>query len=92
MADDKEKRSSEQSLSSEDRDVGVTDNVDYDDVDEALRAYEGIDPSTIHLDAATARRLLWRIDLVLMPVMCFVYGFNFLDSTCFSSGPMPTAC
>ncbi|KAI9720350.1 MAG: hypothetical protein M1828_005734 [Chrysothrix sp. TS-e1954] len=57
---------------------------DYTDGDDALKAYEGIDPDTVHLDEGTRRRLLWRIDLIIMPVLCLVYGFNFLDKTAIS--------
>ena len=38
------------------------------DPDEALRAYEALGGGPIVLDAATDRRLLWKIDAVLMPV------------------------
>lgn len=49
------------------------------DADDALQAVgEGGTP--IVLDDETNKRLLRIIDWHLMPLMCFVYGLNYLDS------------
>lgn len=50
------------------------------DTDEAMKAFEDIHGEAIELDEATNRRLLRTIDWHLMPIMCFVYGMNYLDS------------
>ena len=50
------------------------------DADEALNAFEELQGETIELDAGTNKRLLKVIDWHLMPIMCFVYGMNYLDS------------
>lgn len=50
------------------------------DVDEAMRAFEALQGETIELDEATNRRLLRTVDWHIMPIMCFVYGMNYLDS------------
>ena len=46
------------------------------DADEALRAFEGLGGEKIELDEATSKRLLHRIDLLMMPVLywCFSKG------------------
>lgn len=55
------------------------------DADEALKAFaEFDDGEALVLDAATNKRLLRRIDLFLMPIMCMVYMLNFLDKTTLS--------
>lgn len=69
-------------------DVGKTKHVDptmekhAHDADEALKALGDLQGETIELDEATNRRLLSVIDWHMMPIMCFVYGMNYLDSTC----------
>lgn len=50
------------------------------DADEALKALGGLHGETIELDEATNRRLLSIIDWHMMPIMCFIYGMNYLDS------------
>lgn len=50
------------------------------DVDEAMKAFEGVEGQVIAIDEATNRRLLRTIDWHLMPLMCIVYGMNYLDS------------
>ena len=44
------------------------------DHDEAMRAFA--DGEVIEVDEATNKRLLRRIDLHMMPIMCVVYGLN----------------
>lgn len=48
------------------------------DADEAMKAMEG---ESVTIDETTNKRLLRIIDWHLMPIMCFVYGMNYLDST-----------
>jgi ACS family allantoate permease-like MFS transporter len=50
------------------------------DADEAMKAIEELNGETIELDEATNRRLLSVIDWHMMPIMCFIYGLNYLDS------------
>ncbi|KAL7791489.1 major facilitator superfamily domain-containing protein [Trichoderma ceciliae] len=54
------------------------------DADEALNAVVGLDTAALQLDEETERRLLRKIDLNLMPLMCIVYGLNYLDKTTLS--------
>ena len=54
------------------------------DADEAMKAFEGYDGEVIHIDEATNKRLLRKIDLHIMPLMCIVYGLNYLDKTTLS--------
>jgi hypothetical protein len=54
------------------------------DADEAMKVFEGISGEIIELDEATNRRLLKIIDWHMMPIMCLVYGMNYLDSMCIS--------
>ncbi|KAL9098307.1 MAG: hypothetical protein Q9163_006011 [Psora crenata] len=52
------------------------------DADEALKAFgEG---EVIHVDKATSKRLLRQVDLHVMPLLCVVYGLNYLDKTTLS--------
>lgn len=52
------------------------------DADEALAAFEG--HQSIVVDDATNKRLLRRINRRILPIMCVVYGMNFLDKTTLS--------
>ncbi|KAK6430813.1 Allantoate permease [Oleoguttula sp. CCFEE 5521] len=54
------------------------------DADEALKAFASHDGQVLQLDEATNRRLLRKIDWNLMPIMCVVYGLNYLDKTSIS--------
>ena len=54
------------------------------DADEAMKAFAGHEGQVVTLDKATNRRLLRIIDWHLMPIMCVVYGMNFLDKTTLS--------
>ena len=54
------------------------------DADEAMKAfadYEGID---LTLDPQMRKRLLRKIDFTIMPILCVVYGLNYLDKTTLS--------
>lgn len=50
------------------------------DADEAMKAFSEMQGEAIELDEATNRRLLRTIDWHLMPIMCCIYGMNYLDS------------
>ncbi|ETN45003.1 uncharacterized protein HMPREF1541_09879 [Cyphellophora europaea CBS 101466] len=52
------------------------------DADEALAAFEGHE--NVVVDEATNKRLLRRIDRRILPIMCVIYGMNFLDKTTLS--------
>ncbi|KAK3671796.1 Allantoate permease [Recurvomyces mirabilis] len=54
------------------------------DADEALKAFQSHPGQVIHIDEATNKRLLRIIDWHLIPVMCIVYGLNYLDKTTIS--------
>ncbi|KAK6460691.1 allantoate permease [Scheffersomyces coipomensis] len=49
------------------------------DVDEAMKYAIANASSDVHLDPARDRKLLWKIDLFLMPVLCLLYCFQFMD-------------
>ncbi|KAJ5155280.1 transporter [Penicillium capsulatum] len=54
------------------------------DADEAMKAFAELQGDAIELDESTNKRLLWTIDWHMMPIMCFIYGMNFLDKTTLS--------
>ena len=52
------------------------------DADEAMKAFAN--GEKIEIDEATNKRLVRRIDLHLMPLLCLIYGLNYLDKTTLS--------
>ena len=55
------------------------------DGDQALKFItDRVEGEAIVIDAETNRRLLRKIDLHIMPLMCIIYGLNFLDKTTLS--------
>lgn len=52
------------------------------DADEAMKAF--VDGDLVEIDEATNKRLLRTIDFHLMPLMCVIYGLNYLDKTTLS--------
>jgi ACS family allantoate permease-like MFS transporter len=60
--------------------VGPTLEKHAHDADEAMKAFDEMQGEAIELDESTNRRLLRTIDWHLMPIMCCVYGMNYLDS------------
>ena len=54
------------------------------EADEAMKAFQAYQGQIIEIDEATNKRLLRRIDWNLMPIMCVVYGLNYLDKTTIS--------
>ncbi|KAL2208450.1 MFS general substrate transporter [Sarocladium strictum] len=53
------------------------------DADEGMKAMAGSSENIV-IDEETNRRLLRKIDWNLMPLMCIVYGLNYLDKTTLS--------
>jgi hypothetical protein len=51
------------------------------DGDEALKALELEEGEVITIDEETNRRLLRKIDWHVMPLLCVIYGLQYLDST-----------
>ncbi|TVY94432.1 putative transporter [Lachnellula willkommii] len=54
------------------------------DGDEALNAFQGHNGEDIVMTPEMEKRILRKIDLNLMPILCVVYGLNFLDKTTLS--------
>jgi hypothetical protein len=52
------------------------------DADEAMKAFEA--GEVIEIDEATNKRLLRLIDWHMLPLLCVVYGLNYLDKTTLS--------
>jgi hypothetical protein len=50
------------------------------DADEAMKVFDEMQGEAIELDESTNRRLLKIIDWHMMPIMCCIYGMNYLDS------------
>lgn len=70
-------------ISSQDEKV-ATDflkHADHSDADEALRVLEGENGEVVEITPEDERRLLRKIDWNLMPLLCLVYGLNYLDKT-----------
>lgn len=56
-------------------------HADRNDADEALKVLEGEIGEVIELTPEDERKLLRKIDWNLMPLLCLVYGLNYLDKT-----------
>ncbi|CAK1366786.1 unnamed protein product [Cercospora beticola] len=54
------------------------------DADEAMKVFEGQAGELIDIDEATNKRLRKIIDWNLMPIMCTIYGLQYLDKTTLS--------
>lgn len=61
--------------------IQVLKHADRNDADEALKVLEGENGEVIELTPEDERKLLRKIDLNLMPLLCLVYGLNYLDKT-----------
>ncbi|KAI1140389.1 major facilitator superfamily transporter allantoate [Hypoxylon sp. FL0543] len=59
----------------------ISKHVDTNDPDEALKLVAG---ETVVLTPEDEKRLLRKIDRHLMPLLCIVYGLNYLDKTTLS--------
>ncbi|KAG9235199.1 MFS allantoate transporter-like protein [Amylocarpus encephaloides] len=59
-------------------------HADPNDGDIALKAFAGHDGEAIILTPENERALLRKIDWNLMPMLCIVYGLNYLDKTTLS--------
>ena len=63
----------------------VSDLDNLQDADEALQVVRNSgDAEEIAIDEELKTRLLRKIDLHIMPIMCIVYGLNYLDKTTLS--------
>ncbi|KUI70414.1 hypothetical protein VM1G_05791 [Cytospora mali] len=56
-------------------------HADHNDADEALKVLEGENGEVIEITPEDERKLLRKIDWNLMPLLCLVYGLNYLDKT-----------
>ncbi|PSK56930.1 hypothetical protein B9Z65_6554 [Elsinoe australis] len=72
------------SASPEEGEVTEKSYAGSDDEDEAMKAMRAFGGEPIEIDEATNERLLKKIDWHLMPIMCVVYGMNYLDKTTIS--------
>lgn len=59
----------------------VLKHADRNDADEALKVLEGENGEVIELAPEDERKLLRKIDWNIMPMLCIVYGLNYLDKT-----------
>jgi len=59
-------------------------HADPNDGDEALKAFAGHEGEIIVITPEAEKALLRKIDLNLMPILCVVYGLNYLDKTTLS--------
>jgi hypothetical protein len=66
-------------------DVGkILKHADQNDADEAYKVLREQHGEVIVLTAEEERKLLRKIDWNLMPLLCIVYGLNYLDKTTLS--------
>jgi ACS family allantoate permease-like MFS transporter len=56
-------------------------HVDRNDADEAYKIFAGHEGETILMTPLEEKKLLRKIDRNLMPLLCIVYGLNYLDKT-----------
>jgi len=59
-------------------------HADPNDGDEALKAFAGHEGEMIVMTPEMEKKLLRKIDWNLMPMLCVVYGLNYLDKTTLS--------
>lgn len=60
----------------------VLKHADSNDADEALKVIQ--EGETIVLTPQDEKKLLRKIDFHILPMLCLVYGLNFLDKTAIS--------
>lgn len=61
--------------------IGIIAHADKNDADEAYKVFAAQGGEVIVITPEEERRLLRKIDLNLMPLLCIVYGLNYLDKT-----------
>lgn len=72
----------EPAAQNDDIEVGkILRHADKNDADEALKVIQGVEGETIVLTPEEEKRLLRKIDWNMMPLLCLVYGLNYLDKT-----------
>lgn len=54
--------------------AGIIKHADRNDADEALKILEGENGEVVEITAEDERKLLRKIDLHIMPLLCIVYG------------------
>ncbi|CAK7273266.1 Allantoate permease [Sporothrix epigloea] len=59
-------------------------HADSNDADVALQYFQAHHSEAVPMTPAEERALLRKIDWNLMPLLCIVYGLNYLDKTCVS--------
>ncbi|KAK7969456.1 MFS general substrate transporter [Apiospora saccharicola] len=59
----------------------VLKHADKNDADEAYKVLVGHEGETVVITPEEEKKLLRKIDLNLMPLLCIVYGLNYLDKT-----------
>ncbi|KAF4451287.1 mfs allantoate transporter [Fusarium austroafricanum] len=57
------------------------ESVGPEDADLALKVLQNVEADDLIIDDATAEKLIRKIDGNMMPILCIVYGLNFLDKT-----------
>lgn len=62
----------------------VLTHADSNDGDAALKAMQDLNGETIVITEEDEKRVLRKIDWHLMPMLCIVYGLNYLDKTTLS--------
>lgn len=77
--DDIEKKAASDSTPGH-HDTDIMKHADKDDADEAYKVFAA-QGEVIVITPEEERRLLRKIDLNLMPLLCIVYGLNYLDKT-----------
>lgn len=78
---DPEKASSASATDDKVGNAQVLKHADRNDADEALKVLEAENGEVIELTSEDERKLLRKIDLNLMPLLCLVYAMNYLDKT-----------
>ncbi|RDW84312.1 MFS allantoate transporter-like protein [Coleophoma cylindrospora] len=62
----------------------VFKHADKNDADEAMKAFMGHEGESLEMTPEMEKKLLRKIDWNLMPMLCVVYGLNYLDKTTLS--------
>lgn len=65
-------------------DTGILKHADKNDADEAYKLFVEQGGESIVITPEEERKLLRKIDRNLMPLLCIVYGLNYLDKTTLS--------
>lgn len=55
------------------------------DVDEAMKWAVSNEDEGVHIDTNADKKLLWKIDLYLLPLVCLLYAFQYMDKVSISN-------